>query len=348
MAPRRLRKALGAMKDQTSIALANVASTRAPELDIALVKATSHEEAPVDEKYVQEILQMTSCSRGYVNVCVAGLARRLGKTRNWIVALKTLMVTHRLMREGDPQFETELKHAGRSGMRMLNLSHFRDDSNSSAWDYSAFVRTYALFIDEKLDSSVSGDVRTTGHIRSPVEIGRKSSFGMDDSSFKGRHSPDQSGRRHSFDGARSNRSHSFDVDKFEDGQRGKKERIQMKDMSITKVLEKLPVLQRLMDRILGCRPTGAAKTNRLVQIALYPLVKESYHLYSEICDGMTVILNGFFELEQPNRVRAFEIYNQSAKQGDELAAFYNLCKNYGVGRSHEYPQVGFMSRLCYL
>ena len=52
----------------------------------------------------------------------------------------------------------------------------------------------------------------------------------------------------------------------------------MKDMSITKVLEKLPVLQRLMDRILGCRPTGAAKTNRLVQIALYPLVRESYHL----------------------------------------------------------------------
>lgn len=346
MAPRTLRKALGAMKDQTSIALANVASTRAPELDIALVKATSHEEAPVDEKYVQEILQMTACSRGYVNVCVAGLARRLGKTRNWIVALKTLMLTHRLMREGDPQFETELKHAGRRGMRMLNLSHFRDDSNSSAWDYSAFVRTYALFIDEKLDSSsVSGDPRlNSGHIRSPVEIGRKSSFGMDDSSFKGRHrSPDrQSGRRHSFDGGQSNRSRSFDADKFElDGRLGKKERIEMKDMSITKVLEKLPVLQRLMDRILGCRPTGAAKTNRLVQIALYPLVKESYHLYSEICDGMTVILDGFFELEQANRVRAFEIYNQSAKQGDELAAFYNLCKNYGVGRSHEYPQVGW-------
>jgi len=58
---------------------------------------------------------------------------------------------------------------------------------------------------------------------------------------------------------------------------------------------------------------------------------------------MTVILDGFFELEQPNRVRAFEIYNQSAKQGDQLAAFYNLCKNYGVGRSHEYPQVGLMS-----
>lgn len=340
MAPRSLRKALGAVKDQTSIALANVAGTRVPELDIALVKATSHEEAPVDDKYVAEILQLTSSSRGCVNSCVAGLARRLGKTRNWIVALKTLMLTHRLMHEGDPQFETELKHAGRRGTRMLNLSHFRDDSNSSAWDYSAFVRTYALFIDEKLDSSLSGDGRSSAKSRSPDSGGRKSSYGYDDSTFGSRRrSPEREERRHSFDGGPSNRSRRFDAHRFGDSRQEKKENTQMKDLSISKVLDKVPVLQRLMDRILGCRPTGAAKTNRLVQIALYPLVRESYHLYSELCDGMTVILEGFFDLDQSNRVRAFEIYNRSAKQGDELAAFYNICKNFGIGRSHDYPQV---------
>ncbi|CAM6038272.1 unnamed protein product [Sphagnum compactum] len=302
MAPRQLRKALGAVKDQTSIALANVVSTRAPDLDVAIVKATSHDEAPVDDKYVQEILHLTSYSRGYVNACVAGLARRLRKTHNWIVALKTLMLVHRLMREGDSSFEQELKMAGRRGARMLNLSHFKDDTHSNSWDYSSFVRTYALFLDEKLDSSLSGR-----------SFGDRSRFEED------------------------NRQE-------DDSSQGKKESLREKETSVLHLLGKLPSLQRLMDRILGCRPTGAAKSNRLVHIALYPLIKESFQLYSSITDGVTILLDGFFDLEPPNRIAAFEIYNRSAKQGDELRAFYNKCKEFGIGRSSEYPPVQKISQ----
>ncbi|CAM6012427.1 unnamed protein product [Sphagnum balticum] len=354
MAPRQLRKALGAVKDQTSIALANVVSTRAPDLDVAIVKATSHDEAPVDDKYVQEILHLTSCSRGYVNACVAGLARRLRKTHNWIVALKTLMLVHRLMREGDSSFEQELKMAGRRGARMLNLSHFKDDTHSNSWDYSSFVRTYALFLDEKLDSSsLSGlprhDSRGNGHSRSDVYgTGRKSSAGYDDSGIGWRRrSPESDQRRASFDGGRSFGDRSrFEDDnrRQDDSSQGKKESLREKETSILHLLGKLPSLQRLMDRILGCRPTGAAKSNRLVHIALYPLIKESFQLYSSITDGVTILLDGFFDLEPPNRIAAFEIYNRSAKQGDELRAFYNKCKEFGIGRSSEYPPVQKISQ----
>lgn len=98
------------------------------------------------------------------------------------VALKTLIVIHRALREVDPTFHEELINYGRSRNRMLNMAHFKDDSspngmliiilffffnrkltlvisfyidncsaNSSAWDYSAWVRAYALFLEERLE-----------------------------------------------------------------------------------------------------------------------------------------------------------------------------------------------------
>jgi hypothetical protein len=156
MAPGKLRQALGVVKDQTSISIAKVAGTKSPDLDVALVKACSHDEF-FDDRYVEEVLHLTSLSRGYINACVVGLNRRLTKTHNWIVALKSLMLIHRLLRDGDPVFEQEMLRASRHGMRMLNLSYFRDDSDPHAWDYSSFVRTFGLFLDDRIDCSIFGN-----------------------------------------------------------------------------------------------------------------------------------------------------------------------------------------------
>lgn len=70
---------------------------------------------------------------------------------NWAVALKTLIVIHRALREVDPTFHEELINYERSRNHMLNMSHFRDDSSAGAWDYSAWVRAYALFLEERLE-----------------------------------------------------------------------------------------------------------------------------------------------------------------------------------------------------
>jgi hypothetical protein len=45
------------------------------------------------------------------------------------VALKTLMVVHRCLREGDPTFREELINFSRSRNHLLNMSHFKDDSS---------------------------------------------------------------------------------------------------------------------------------------------------------------------------------------------------------------------------
>ncbi|XP_022729768.1 putative clathrin assembly protein At5g35200 [Durio zibethinus] len=147
-----LRKALGAIKDTTTVSLAKVNSDY-KELDIAIVKATNHYERPAKEKHIRAIFAAISATRPRADVayCIHALARRLSRTHNWAVALKTLIVIHRALREVDPTFHEELINYGRSRSHMLNMSHFKDDSSPNAWDYSAWVRTYALFLEERLE-----------------------------------------------------------------------------------------------------------------------------------------------------------------------------------------------------
>lgn len=147
-----LRKYLGALKDTTTVSLAKVNSDY-KELDIAIVKATNHVERPSKEKYIREIFHSISAARPRADVayCIHALARRLSKTRNWAVALKTLIVIHRALREVDPTFREEFINYGRSRSHMLNMAYFKDDSSAEAWDYSAWVRIYALYLEERLE-----------------------------------------------------------------------------------------------------------------------------------------------------------------------------------------------------
>ncbi|GAB4840423.1 hypothetical protein Ancab_021190 [Ancistrocladus abbreviatus] len=145
------RKAYGALKDHTKVGLAQINSDY-KDLDVAIVKATNHVECPPKERHLRRILIATSAIRPRADVayCIHALARRLAKTRNWTVALKTLIVVHRLLREGDPTFKEEILNFIQRG-RILQLSNFKDDSSPIAWDCSAWVRTYALFLEERLE-----------------------------------------------------------------------------------------------------------------------------------------------------------------------------------------------------
>ncbi|XP_057969033.1 putative clathrin assembly protein At5g35200 [Malania oleifera] len=147
-----LRKALGALKDSTKVGLAKV-NSEYKELDIAIVKATNHVEVIAKEKHIRTIFDAVSASRPRADVayCIQGLGKRLAKTHNWAVALKTLIVIHRALREVDPTFREELLSYSRSRGLMLNLSHFKDDSSPNAWDYSAWIRSYALYLEERLE-----------------------------------------------------------------------------------------------------------------------------------------------------------------------------------------------------
>lgn len=150
----RLSKAIAAVKDQTSIQLARRGSLA--DLDVAIVKATSHDEYPADECHIEEILKLTTSSPLYVSSCVNTISQRLNKTRSWVVALKTLMLVQRLLQDGNRKYAPEIFFATRRGTRLLNMSDFRDALKSNTWDYAAFVRTYSLFLDEELEYRMQG------------------------------------------------------------------------------------------------------------------------------------------------------------------------------------------------
>ncbi|GER48775.1 ENTH/ANTH/VHS superfamily protein [Striga asiatica] len=145
------RKAYGALKDHTKVGLAHVNSDF-KDMDVAIVKATNHVEHPPKERHLRKIMIATSSMRPRADVayCIHALSRRLAKTHNWTVALKTLIVIHRTLREGDPVFKEELLNFQQRG-RVLQMSNFKDDSSPIAWDCSAWVRTYGLFLEERLE-----------------------------------------------------------------------------------------------------------------------------------------------------------------------------------------------------
>ncbi|KAL0337777.1 UNVERIFIED_CONTAM: putative clathrin assembly protein [Sesamum calycinum] len=112
-----LRKAILAIRDSTKVGIAKV-NSEYKDLKVSILKATNHLEVLPKEKHV---------------------------------ALKTLIVIHRALREVDHSFCEELMYYNQSGGHLLNLSHFRDDSSPSAWDYSTWIRAYALYIEECLE-----------------------------------------------------------------------------------------------------------------------------------------------------------------------------------------------------
>eukprot|EP00897_Mesotaenium_endlicherianum_P007916 jgi/Mesen1/7152/ME000037S06510 len=152
MSTKNLRRAWGSFSDSTRVGIAKI-NSEYKELDVAVVKATNHVETPPKEKHVRTIFAYTSASRPRADVayCIHALAKRISKTNSWVVALKVLMVIHRTLREGDPTFREELTNYARSRGHMLNLANFKDESGPSAWDYSAWIRTYAQYMEERLE-----------------------------------------------------------------------------------------------------------------------------------------------------------------------------------------------------
>ncbi|PSS36108.1 Clathrin assembly protein [Actinidia chinensis var. chinensis] len=321
MASSTIRKAIGAVKDQTSISIAKVAGNVAPDLEVLVVKATSHDDEPADEKYIREILNLTSYSKGYVNAFVFAISKRLSKTRDWIVALKSLMLVHRLLIDGDPVLGQEIMYASQRGTRILNMSGFRDEAHSNSWDHSSFVRTYALYLDEKLEFML---------------YERKLSS-VDKRGNEGRYGYGEFRDEQSYGMNRRLRSYG-DLNESVDREQRKKE-TPVREMKPERVLERLHQLLRILDRFLVCRPTGMVKNSRMVLVALYPVVKESFRLYTDICEVLGVLLDRFSEMEYVDCVKSFDAYVNAAKMIDDLVLFYSWCKEIGVARSSEYPEV---------
>ncbi|XP_062196243.1 putative clathrin assembly protein At1g25240 [Phragmites australis] len=150
------RRAAAAVKDRRSLYLTRVAALRqasgvaaalrSPELEAAVIRATSHDERSVDYGSAARVFALARASPSALQPLMWSLARRAGRTRCWAVALKALMLAHGLLLRSDLA-----PRAARLGRVPLDLADFRDRSSppSKSSGFSAFVRAYFRFLDTR-------------------------------------------------------------------------------------------------------------------------------------------------------------------------------------------------------
>lgn len=90
------------LKDRAAVAAANF-SGETSETEIAVVKATSHVPGAPKEKHVVRLISFTHQSQTAAKEILKPLEKRL-KEGDGVVVLKSLILLHRLVREGDNAF----------------------------------------------------------------------------------------------------------------------------------------------------------------------------------------------------------------------------------------------------
>lgn len=156
------KKAAGALKDQNSIWMVTLSRRsvyRNPDLEAAIIRATSHDESYVDYKNVQRVFAWVRMSPTYLKPLVKAISTRMERTGCWAVALKGLMLMHGI-------FCCKIPAVRMIGRLPFDLSNFSDShlSPEKSWGHSMLVRTYFTFLDQKsalLCAQVSQDAKRT-------------------------------------------------------------------------------------------------------------------------------------------------------------------------------------------
>ncbi|KAH7438407.1 hypothetical protein KP509_04G013800 [Ceratopteris richardii] len=151
---RKLQEFMGLLKDRVSLARAVTRTGRLSQIDIVVLHATGHDEKVVDDEIIKAVLEVGSDSRMHVASCVSMIMDRLNNTENWIVALKCLFLIHKCWDNGGFIFEDQLSiFPSQGGRNYLNLSKFKDRSSSFTWAASTWIRWYARYIEQWIQTS---------------------------------------------------------------------------------------------------------------------------------------------------------------------------------------------------
>ncbi|KAG2710058.1 hypothetical protein I3760_04G007400 [Carya illinoinensis] len=144
----KLRLALGSVKDHASVGKAMIHNHHDgfSDIEIAVLRATGHDNCPVDDQHMHEILFLVSNSPGSIPFLAERISRRLCKTRDRTVALKTLVLIHRLLRGGNRSFEKQLCGAHVSGHLQMSTRCFTKNADPSF----CFLHKYAAYLEERM------------------------------------------------------------------------------------------------------------------------------------------------------------------------------------------------------
>lgn len=142
------RRAVGALKDRNSLWIAAISRRRSkhdhPDHEASIIQATSHDERTIDYKNTQRVFAFIRTSPVHLLPFMRTLSRRLSRTRSPVVAIKGLMLLHGVLC-------THVPASYNIGRLPFDLSGFTSSSSNTdhRWAYTAFVRSYFSFLDQK-------------------------------------------------------------------------------------------------------------------------------------------------------------------------------------------------------
>ncbi|KAM0016838.1 putative ANTH domain, ENTH domain, ANTH domain superfamily protein [Helianthus debilis subsp. tardiflorus] len=141
------KRVFGALKDQNSLLKARLVchlTSGNPDIEKAIIKATSHDESCIDFHNTQCVFSWIRHSDENFQPTLSVISKRLEKTHNWVVALKGLMLMHGV-------FCCNVSSPHTIGHLPFDLSNFKHGHSESAknWSFEAFVRSYYDFLEQK-------------------------------------------------------------------------------------------------------------------------------------------------------------------------------------------------------
>lgn len=295
----KLRLALGSVKDHASIGKALIMYHNQQygfsSIEIAVLRATGHDNGTIDDKYMHEILFLVSNSPGSIPFLAKKISCRLNKTKDRLVTLKTLVLIHRLLRGGNRCFEQELCKAHVSGHLQIEINCSPRNNSSSSISSSdhtcdCFLHKYASYLEERMDWLINQAGKLEPIMSKGLEFKR------------------------------------YD------------------EKSIDMVFRTLPKCQILIDKVLDCSPVGDFSTyESLAQTAMSNTLRESFQVYKTFSEGVSVLVNMFFDLTASARGLACEILKKASIQSHKLHELYQICKKIVVNKNLEYPHVHIIS-----
>ncbi|KAJ7965763.1 putative ENTH/ANTH/VHS superfamily protein [Quillaja saponaria] len=117
----------------------------------SFVPTTHNLSNPPSEARIDAVLSLGHGSRFIACTCINTLIDRLHQTRSATVALKCLFTIHNIITRGSFTLrDLLLYYPSNGGHNFLNLSMFRDDSDSEMWKLSSWVRWYAGVLEQSL------------------------------------------------------------------------------------------------------------------------------------------------------------------------------------------------------
>ncbi|ONK57796.1 uncharacterized protein A4U43_C09F4180 [Asparagus officinalis] len=143
----KVMETLGSIKDQVAIGRASITSRNIlSSIETAVLRSTDSSDSPLDDKYTSEILFLISNAPGSITYLARRISTRLESNRDPLVALKTLLLLHRLLRGGDRYFEQDLRNLWSSGDLRVELRW----PSSNLDPFSRFTLSYSRFLEERM------------------------------------------------------------------------------------------------------------------------------------------------------------------------------------------------------